>query len=249
MSKVTLWVPTGSKRPESWSQVEAYMHTETPPEVETLYWQRSIPGNVHVIWNKVIKDFLESDSDWLWSVHDDVVYHPGTLMRLMSWGQPLVSALVFHRQSPVLPHIWTAYEPGGPYAMRIEDTYKWFLAHPHDIKFGPHIIEPRPEDALTEVNFTSTSCTLINRKVLEDMREDVQDMWFKMDSETAGGGEDRNFFEHARKAGYIGYVDRSCIAGHIVGDVPTGAGDFVMWNQCSVFQGFGEQHSNTTSPE
>lgn len=248
MSKVTLWVPCGSKRPESWAQVESYMHTETPEDVTQLYFKRSGAGNIQVIWNYVIKEFLEeSDCDWLWSVHDDVVYHPNTLVRLLSWGQPLVSTLVLHRQSPPLPHIWKNHEDGGPYAMRIEDTYKWFLAHPHDVKFGPHIIEPRPEDALAEVNFTSTSCTLIHRSVLEDMRKEVNDVWFKLDDDIKGGGEDRNFFDHARKAGYTGYVDRSCIAGHIVGDVPTGAADFCMWKQSSVFQGFGEQ--NTTSPQ
>ena len=240
MSKVTLWVPCASKRPESWSQVEAYLHTVTPEEVTQLYWQRTKPGNVHVIWNQAVRDFLESDSDWLWSVHDDVVYDPGTLIRLMSWGKPLVGALVFHRQSPVLPHIWKDLVPGGGYAMKIQDTKRWFLDHPHDIKFGPHIINPRPDDALVEVGFSSTSCTLIHRKVLEDMREDVKEMWFKLDSETAGGGEDRNFFERARKVGHPGYVDRSCIAGHIIGDVPTGAADFMMWESCSVFKGSGE---------
>jgi hypothetical protein len=224
------------------------MHTETPEEVTQLYWQRTTPGNIHVIWNQAVKDFLESDSDYLWSVHDDVLYHPNTLVRLLSWGKPLVSALVFHRQSPVLPHIWKNYEDGGPYAMRIQDTYNWFLSHREEVKFGPHIIEPRPDDALAEVNFTSTSCTLIHRKVLEDMREEVEDKWFIMDDEIRGGGEDRRFFEYARKAGYIGYVDRSCIAGHIIGDVPTGSLDFVMWTQSSTFKGYDKMDSNTTSP-
>lgn len=239
MTKVTLWVPTSGKRPESWQTVEAYFHTETPDDVEQLYWKRSVPGNVAVTWNQVVKDFLESDSDWLWSVHDDVLYHTGSLVRLMSWNQPLVSALVFHRQSPVLPHIWTKNEEGA-YSQRIQDTKKWFLNHTADIKFGPHVMEPRPEDALVATDFTSTSCTLIHRSVLEDMREDVQDLWFKLDDDIKGGGEDRNFFEHAKKAGFQLYVDRSCIAGHLIGDVPTGAGDFMMWESVSTFKGLGE---------
>lgn len=243
MSKVTLWVPCGSKRPESWKQVEAYMQTEEPDGVEQLYWVRTTPGNVHAIWNKAIREFLESDSDWLWSVHDDVLYDPGTLVRLMSWDKPLVSALVFHRQSPQLPHIWKSYEEGGPYSMRIDDTYKWYLKHPKEVAFGAHIIHPRPDDALAEIDFTSTSCTLIHRKVLEGMRELVGDSWFKFDDETKGGGEDRRFFEIARQAGFIGYVDRSCVAGHIIGDEPTGVADFVMWRQASTFAGYGDPNA------
>ena len=224
------------------------MQTEEPEGV-TFYWTRTKPGNVETIWNNEIKEFLKSDSEWLWSVHDDVLYHPGTLVRLMSWGKPLISALVFHRQSPPLPHIWKSHEEGGEYAQRIDDTFRWFMKHPEDVKFGPHIIEPRPEDALAEIDFSSTSCTLIHRDVLEAMRDEVQEKWFKMDDEIAGGGEDRRFFENARKAGYPGYVDRSCIAGHIIGDEPTGVADFIMWRQVSTFSGYGDKPESTSANE
>lgn len=210
------------------------------PENVEMIWKRGVPGNIQIIWNDVVKEFLESDATWLWSVHDDVLFHVDTLPRLMSWGKPLVSALVFHRQSPVLPHIWKEIEHGSGYSQRIQDTKLWFMNHMDHIKFGPHIIEPRPDDALEETGFTSTSCTLIHRKVLEAMREEVNELWFKMDSEY-GGGEDRNFFEHARIAGYPNYVDRSCVAGHIIGDVPTGVADFLMWESVSSFKGTGEE--------
>ena len=245
MKKVVLWVPTSGKRPESWLCVDSYLNMNIPDGYEML-WKRSGPGNIRVIWNQVIKDFLATDADYLWSVHDDVLLHVDTLTRLLSWDRPLVGALIFHRQSPTLPHIWKEIKPGSGYAMRIEDTFKWFMGHLTDVVFGPHVMQPRPDDALVEIDFTSTSCTLIHRSVLEAMREDMQDEWFKMDSDIAGGGEDRNFFEHARKAGFIGYVDRSCIAGHIIGDVPTGAGDFVMWHQCSTFTGFGDKEQEST---
>lgn len=239
--KITLWVPTASKRPESWEQVEAYMHTSVTPDVEQLYFLRTKPGNIKVIWNKAIKDFLESDSDYLWSVHDDVLYHYDTLPRLLSWGKPLISALVFHRQSPVLPHIWKSYEPGGPYAMRLQDTKKWFMERTGEIRFGPHVMVPRPDNALVEVSFTSTSCCLIHRKVFEDMKPLVGEEWFRLDNEIAGGGEDRNFFENALKVGYPCFVDRSCIAGHLVGNVPTGSADFMMWESVSTFPDTAEQ--------
>lgn len=237
MEKVVLWVPTATKRPESWLCVDAYLRMSIP-EGYQMVWKRGLPGNIQIVWNQVVKDFLASDCTWLWSLHDDVVVNEDTLERLLSWNKPLISALIFHRHSPVLPHIWKPLD--GGYSQRIQETKEWFLRHPEDIKFGPHIMYPRPDDALVETGFTSTSCTLIHRKVLEDMREEVNDLWFKLDYEY-GGGEDRNFFEHARIAGYPNYVDRSCIAGHIVGDVPTGPADFMMWESVSTFKGTGEE--------
>jgi hypothetical protein len=64
--------------------------------------------------------------------------------------------------------------------------------------------------------------------------------WFLMDDDLTGGGEDRRFFENARLAGFIPYVDRSCIAGHLAGDIPTGALDFLAWDNVSDFNGTGE---------
>lgn len=237
MEKVVLWVPTGTKRPESWLCVDAYMQMNVPDGYQ-MVWKRGLPGNIQIVWNQVVKDFLASDCTWLWSLHDDVVISVDTLERLLSWNKPLISGLIFHRHSPVLPHIWKPLD--GGYSQRIQETKEWFLKHPEDIKFGPHIMNPRPDDALVETGFTSTSCTLIHRKVLEAMREEVKDTWFKLDYEY-GGGEDRNFFEHARTAGFVNYVDRSCIAGHIVGDVPTGPADFMMWESVSTFKGTGEE--------
>jgi GT2 family glycosyltransferase len=198
---------------------------------------RSGANNVKYSWNKVVKDFLESDSDYLFSCHNDVVFLPDTLPRLMSWNLPLVSALVFHRQSPQLPHIWSGENHERPYWQNITETREWFVNRLSDIQPGAHIIEPRPDDALTEVDFTSTSCTLIHRSVLEAMREEVKDQWFVWDDDYAGGGEDRNFFEHAKLAGYQAYVDRSVIVGHLMGDVATGSMDFMMWTQSSTFKG------------
>lgn len=241
MDKVMLWVPCGSRIPESWSQVEAYMHTETPDNVDELYFKRTGPGNIEVIWNEVIKEFLKSEATWLWSVHDDVVYAPDALVRLMSWGKPLISALVFHRQNPQLPHIWALNSDKSAYMQKINETYEFYLRHYDQIRFGPFVMPVPPEDSLTEVGFTSTSCTLVHRSVLETLREPMQEKWFKLDSELTGGGEDRNFFENAKEHGFPGYVDRSCVAGHLNGDMASGVPDFIVWHQSAVFKGTGEE--------
>jgi hypothetical protein len=211
------------------------------PEGCEMYFKRSGGGGIKHVWNKVVRDFLQSDSDYLLSCHDDVVMHPGTLPRLMSWGLPLVSALVFMRQSPNMPHIWKSFDDARVYAMRVRDTHDWFMNHKEYIQFGPQVMEPRPDDALQEVSFTSTSCTLIHRSVLLAMN----DPWFELDDEIGGGGEDRRFFENAKAAGFPGYVDRSCIVGHLVGDVAAGAADFMAWESVSRFMYTGEPEVDT----
>ena len=212
------------------------------PEGATKTFYKGAVNAIEISWNRAVSDFLASDSEWLFSTHDDVVFDPDTLVQLMSWNYPLVSALIFMRQSPVVPHIWRKYDEKetSAYAHRIKDTREWFMDHKDYIRFGPFIMSPTPSNALIEVGFTSTSCTLIHRTVLEAMRVECGEKWFVMDSAEFGGGEDRRFFEIAAKVGYQGYVDRSCIAGHLVGDIPTSSADFIAWDNISVFHNTGE---------
>lgn len=210
------------------------------PEGATRQFVRGWPvsGKELKTWNDVCTDFLTSDSEWLFSTHNDVVFAPETLLRLLSWDKPLVSALIFMKRVPVVPHIWHAYDNDPQtLAMRIQDTLQWFYNHPQYLtKFGPFVMEPRPNDALTEVSFTSTSCTLIHRSVLEALPAP----WFEKDSDY-GGGEDRRFMQNARAKGFIPYVDRSCIVGHLQTDIPSGVVDFIQGAQSSTYRDTGEQ--------
>ena len=201
-----------------------------------------MPGDIKHTWNNKIKEFLASGNDWLLSAHSDVVFAPESLLRLLSWDKPLISGLIFMRQSPPVPHIWNAYD-GQEERMvqRINDTRDFFYARPEWIKFGPFVIDPRPDDALVEVDFTSTSFTLIHRDVLATMRPYVNDLWFVMDDELKGGGEDRRFFQNAKMAGFPAYVDRSCVVGHLANNIPTSVADFIAWDSASVFNNTGEQ--------
>jgi hypothetical protein len=106
-------------------------------------------------------------------------------------------------------------------------------------------MNPCPPDALQAIDFTSTSCTLIHRSVLEAMREPVQEIWFKWDDDYNGGGEDRNFFDNARACGFTPYIDRSAVVGHNVGAIPTSSADFIAWMQSSVYHNTGESHGGS----
>ena len=237
------WVPS-SGAPPPWSCVHSWVNLLLPEGAKRTFRQ-SGAGSVRVIWNDIVREFLATDAEWMFSTHHDVVFVPETLTRLLSWDKPLISALVFMRHNPVVPQIWKSYDGDeGHYVMRINDTRDWFYDHKEWIKFGPFLIDPCPDDALVSVGFTATACTLIHRTVLEDIRAKVPDqgdgLWFACDNETSGGGEDRRFYEYARQAGYEAFVDRSCIAGHVAGDIPTSSADFIAWDSVSDFHNTGE---------
>lgn len=238
--KIFHWVPS-AERP-AWPCIESWLNMKLPEGAEREFF-RSRPNNAKYSWNDAVIRALDSGADWLFSTHSDVVYTPDTLLRLLSWDEPLISALIFMRQSPVVPHIWKKYDddPSGRMVQRINDTRDWFLGHKEWIRFGPFVMDPKPLDAIVPVCFTSTSCTLIHRKVLEDMRPLVNDIWFQWDDDLRGGGEDRRFFEFAKQAGYTPQVDRSCVVGHIPEDVATSAADFMAWDAVSTFNNTGEQ--------
>lgn len=239
MKKITLWVPYAES--PHWPCVKSWMSLETPPDTK-IRFMPTPPNNVRYSWNKAVIDFLATDDEWLLSWHNDVVGEPETLLRLLSWDKPLVSALIFMRVGPALPHIWHKYadDPTGRMVQRINDTREWFYAHKDWIRMGSFVIQPRPDDALTPITFTSTSCTLIHRSVLEAMRPLCNDIWFQWDDDIHGGGEDRRFFEIAAAAGFEEYVDRSCVVGHLTGDVPASSWDFIAWDSIATWQNTGE---------
>lgn len=238
MKNITLWIPAADQ--PRWACVESWWNLKTPEDTR-LRLYRSGPNNARYSWNEAVMKFLASGDEWMLSVHNDVVVDPDTLLRLLSWEKPLVSALIFMRVGHILPHIWRHYDDNGRMAMRINDTRDWFYNHKEYIRHGAFTMQPRPDDALVPVDFTSTSCTLIHREVFDAMVPFVGNIWFKWDNDYTGGGEDRNFFENAAKAGYTGYVDRSAVVGHLTGDIPTSSYDFIAWDSVSVYMNTGEQ--------
>lgn len=229
MTEIILWIPTGNVRPESWLQVEGYMNQRIP-EGYSLKLKRSKPSrDTMATWNGVVREFLNGDAEWLWSVHDDIVVHPYTLERLLSWDKKLIGSLLFHRKYPALPHIWIE---GKDELQQVEATKKWFMAHQDYIVTGPAVMNPKPEDALVEASWSSTSCVLIHRSVLED----IGDKWFEFQGEGERAyGEDMRFYKLAKEAGHQLYIDRSVIAGHLFGIQPTGAMDFMLWEYHPLF--------------
>ena len=238
MKQITLWIPAHDS--PCWEVIIPLWNMEAPKDTKIRLY-RSPANNVKYSWNRAVQDFLKTKDEWILSVHNDVVVDPQTLKRLLSWRKPLVSALIFMRIGPALPHIWKSYPDGdGRMVQRIEDTREWFYAHPEWIRLGAFVMKPKPKDALTPIDFTSTSCTLIHRDVLKAMRPLVNDVWFQCDDDYAGGGEDRRFFQYAKEAGYEAFVDRSCVVGHLSRTAPASSMDFIAWDSASTFMNTGE---------
>jgi len=157
--------------------------------------------------------------------------HPETLVRLLSWDVPIVSALVFGRYPPVIPIAFGQPRPDlGPhdYQVEIDEIRHWIGIHEEMWTSNPVVLEPCPHDALVERGFVGTHCLLVRRDVFETL----EPPWFKqvIESGYQATGCDRYFCEKARAAGYSVYMDRSVIAGHMYGERSLGALDFLAWD-------------------
>ncbi len=170
-----------------------------------------------------------SDCDGILMADSDAGLHPDTLVHLASWDQPIVGALCFSRYVPPMPTICCGRtDDYTSYFTYIDETVDWLKHHIDLAKPGPAILDPAPADSLRalhteEGGFTGGHCILIRREVFEAL----EPPWFS----NRKGYEDRYFCEKAIAAGFPLYVDRSVVAGHVIGDErQIGALDFLAWD-------------------
>jgi len=180
--------------------------------------------------NYLARWFLnKTDATHMLFVDRDAVLHPDTPARLASWGVDIVGALAFTRYRPVVPTVYRGPHPDQPgnYQVQTDLVRDWIRAHPALWTWEPVVVEPRPDGALVEVDFTGAHCLLVSRRALEA----VGDPWFRayqVDPERLG--EDRFFCEKASAAGLTVHVDLSVVAGHMYGEGSLGAADFLVWD-------------------
>lgn len=219
----------------SWQLVRGLMSLAWPagPRGFITAGETDRPLPIDVAHNRIIETFLSDKRlEWLLMVDADATLHPKTLLRLLSWNQPVVGALCFTRHCPAGPTIYAGRREGDPegyYVIRVAETRAWLTAHPEMAVNQATVMEPRPDDALAPVDFTGAHCLLVRRDVLEA----VGSPWFErlLPEGGHGTGADRDFCEKARRAGFPLYVDRSVLAGHMVGERCIGALDFLAWDR------------------
>lgn len=222
------------RQPE-WRYVDSLLGLKTPDRAPWTFRRVFGKQGIDAAWNVIIAWFLNTDNEWMLHLDSDAVVHSDTLLRLMSWHEPLVSALAFRRRAPITPVVYScemgeAIQVDGSMAMEylieVDEIKEWFIAHPEMLLINrPVVLEPRPDDALLKVERTGSHCLLVHRNVYEA----IEPPWFK-NILTTGEGSDFDFHAKAQAAGFTTWVDRSVIAGHLAGDWCFGSLDFLAWD-------------------
>lgn len=219
----------------SWHLVRSLMSLEWPDEQRAFItageYDRPLP--IDAAHNRIIETFLaEPRLEWLFMVDADATLHPQTLLRLLSWNRPIVGALCFSRYPPPHPTIYAGHPanaPEGHSRIHIDETRAWLESHSALVTNAAALLDPRPADALVEVDFTGAHCLLVHRTVLEA----IAAPWFErlLSPSELGTGADRDFCQKARAKGFSVCVDRSVVAGHLSGEHVIAALDFLVWDR------------------
>lgn len=231
--RLAIAIPAGG--PPTWGLTKSLVGLRGPGDGG--YVLKSVEGlGVVEARNLLVEQFLASDAGWLLFVDVDAVLHPLTAIRLMSWQEPIVAALAFTRMEPPHPTVYRGanaeYSGMGPLGFRIqiEETRAWIEAHPELYTNHAVVLDPRPDDALTPVDFVGMHCTLMRRDVVEAVGTGFERV--HPVGGPRGPGEDYAFCRKAAAAGFGMWVDRSVQAGHLAGNsLSIGALAFVAWDR------------------
>jgi len=222
--KVAVCTPTCG--PPSWHFYDSMLqwqihHFTEHADVGVIHIRpkRSLP--IDVARNLLVRQFLDTDADWMWCLDQDAAWLPGTLDRLLGRDLPIVSALEMMRMPDMCyPMALKGQNAEGAYRVQAAEVYRFIGQHLNFEINAPQMLAEPTEDSLLEVGFTGCHCLLIRRDVLEEMEEP----WFKG---YMPGGEDQYFCEKAAEMGVKTFVDMSVLVGHASTDRIIGAFDFM----------------------
>lgn len=221
----TLGAPT-------WALLESLLALRAP---DGFRFVRRGPLAVDVARNELVEEFLRLPESYthLLMLDSDAMIHRETLERLLSWDVPVVGALAFTRYGPCYPTVYRgeSEEKPGQFRVRMDEVKEYVAKHRELASSRPVVLEPRPPDALYEVDRTGCHCLLIRRDVLQA----IEPPWFVADV-MRRNHEDFYFCERAQAAGYRIYVDLSCMAAHLYGDRPLAALDHLVWDASSEYE-------------
>lgn len=183
--------------PNNWTHVpsvffDSYAMLSKPPQYIYL---RSAAGNISAMRNILVHNALMSGCSHLIMMDADMLYHPQTLIKLLSRQLDVVGALC-----------WRRYPPFDPLLYKGKLGYYEELQWP-DVK----------DQELVEVDATGTGCLMFNTEVFKN----ISPPWFVDDApnpnEDDGGvvGEDIGFCSKLRNAGYQIFVDLTVPTEHL----------------------------------
>lgn len=170
------------------------------PEGTIIDWRMG--ANRGSLRNALAQSCLDQDCDWLFFVDDDQAFPTGTLKRLLSHNQPVVSALIVQRSAPFLPTAYAGRDPDGLYQTL-------------DLRSVGH-------NNLVRVAATGTGGLLVRAEVLRQLGPP----WFVYSEEW---GEDLFFANRLAEQEIPVILDTGCRMGHIAPAAVFPAWDGNQW--------------------
>lgn len=155
---------------------------------ETHHWNVELINHVIQMKNRILEKAQKGKYDYLFFTDSDQVFHPRTLIHLISLKKHIIGEICWTRwrpQSEPMPNAW--------------------LRHPYE--FDGRMLELR-EPAVHEVKGFG-GCYLLDREILDS------DISFSRVAKHPSWGEDRYFALNAEKIGYKLYVDATYPYFHI----------------------------------
>lgn len=139
----------------------------------------------------LVQEMIHRDKDWFWLMGDDHVFSPDLLEKLLAHDLDIVVPLCLMRNPPYRPVIWAS--PDSEDDMNRVD------------------LDDHPDGGLIEVCLAGGAGMLVKRHVFEALGEP----WFEAGrGHTAKVGEDYNFCDKARAAGFKVHCDLDSLLGH-----------------------------------
>ncbi len=153
--------------------------------------------------NGIASRALDAGAEWVFYADDDQVFFPDTLTRLLVHDKDIISGLYVKREIPFVPHIYDR-----------EDENGWL---------APHLLT-RFDGGLMEFKSVAAGCLVVKTAVLRAMTaqglagSDGKKWWNlgQMKGAEDNWGDDHNFCQRARQAGFKIWCDLDVRIGHEV---------------------------------
>ena len=222
--KILVGIPAAG--PPTWGLLDSLMRLASPEGAFTYKVVHDL--GVDLARNLLVKTAQETGAEWLFFLDKDAWVHPLTLIRLLESRAPIVGALCFGGSKPTTPTVYDAWTGNLQARVAVDDTRVWIQANKELHTNAPVVMGNRPPGAVVKVAATGGHCLLVKRSVFDV----IDEPWFKANPATGRGrGEDLYFCHKAAQHGYQIVVDRSVVAGHMVGNVSIGCLDFLAWDR------------------
>lgn len=193
----------------------------------THHWSNNLVDKLILFKNKLIKNFLNTDYDYLFFIDSDIVLHPSTLENLVNQNKNILSNIFWTKWNPngqKLPQVW------------LKNSYTLYDAD-DSVQLSTTEAEEKTNEFINMLKKPGVyrvgglgACTLISRKAL------AAGVNFSKIYNISFWGEDRYFCLRASVLGFELFVDTHYPAYHIYRDTDLcGVSDYKKQGKNAIF--------------